>query len=238
MKIPFDIGNKKFLLSPYTTKQEKEIILSSSFDITDLDRILDILNFKTEYELTDDEKKVILYKYREISVGDEVDVKYVCKCGQGNESVLGTTDFINNPKQAVNINQLSLELTDDNIYMFIGDEHSLYNVDTELLIESIDNLDIIEYDALMSSIELSQLKISFSAKATCLKCKYKKEFDMSSTKYIIEIMSDDNLMSLYKSYNHLIYFGNHTSEGIDNMHPFERSIFIGLLNKTKEDLNK
>ena len=56
--------------------------------------------------------------------------------------------------------------------------------------------------------------------------------------YIIEIMSDDTLMSLYKSYNFLIYFGHHTKEGVDSMYPFERSIFIGLLNKTKEDLEE
>ena len=50
-------------------------------------------------------------------------------------------------------------------------------------------------------------------------------------------MSEDSLMTLYKSYNHLVFFGHYSKQDIDDMLPFERVIFIGLLNKTKEDLS-
>lgn len=226
MKIPYEIGSKKFLIKPYKTYQEKELLLLSSFGVNDADLIFDILNFKTEHTLNDNEKKLILYKHREISLGDEIDIKFRCDhCGQGNDSVIEASNFIKKSlRDDKDIFKFNEVVTDDNLQLFAS--------------VNVDELDIDEYEALKQRIKDNQITIDFIKTATCLKCGTKKKFDLSEMKYIIEIMSEDTLMTLYKTYSSMIFFGKYTKEGIDDMYPFERSIFKGLLSKIKEDLNK
>jgi hypothetical protein len=69
-------------------------------------------------------------------------------------------------------------------------------------------------------------------------CRTSNFFNIGSPKYIIEQLSDHTLMTLYKTYNNMMMFGNLTKTDIDNMYPFERTIFIGLITKTKEDIAK
>ena len=227
MKIPFNIGNTKFFLDQYKTHQEKDILIMLSFDIIDFDSIFKILNFKSNYELSDDEKKLILYKFREISVGDEVNIKFVCECGQVNENVLELNNFIQEAKRNdSDIKKLNKKITDDNLQDFLVND-----INT-------DELDIDEFEELKERIKQNQIHINFNKTSKCLKCNKLKLFDLSDTKYIMEIMSDDTLMTLYKTYNYLIFFGKYSKTDIDNMLPFERSIFAGLVNQTREDLNK
>ncbi len=226
MKIPFEIGNKKFLLEPYRTHQEKDILLASSFDVKDYDRIFEIIGFKYNGYLSDNEKKAILYKYREISIGDEVDVKFKCdNCGQGGEGVLEASNFaIPSKRNDEDVKKLDIPVHDTTLQHFVDFD--------------VDELDIDEFEELKDRVQDNQVTFDFIRTVKCMKCQTEKKFDLSTLDYIIEIMSDDTLMSMYKSYNFLIYFGHHTKEGVDSMYPFERSIFIGLLNKTKEDLTK
>lgn len=226
MKLPFEIGTKKFLLEPYRTYQEKDILLASSFGANDFDRIFEIIGFDYKGHLSDNEKKAILYKYREISLGDEVDVKFKCdKCGQGNVGVLDASNFvIPSKRNDDDVKKLDIPVQDSTLQRFVDFD--------------VDELDIDEFEELKQRVQDNQISFDFIRKIKCMKCGTEKKFDLSSLEYIIEIMSDDTLMTLYKSYNFLIYFGHHSKKGIDSMYPFERSIFIGLLNKTKEDLNK
>ncbi len=226
MKIPFKLGDKTFYLNQYTTYQEKEILLLDSFDICDADAILNVLNFIEIGALSLNEKKLLLYKFREISLGDEVNISFVCeKCKQGNDGVIEACNFIVPPKRNdSDISKIFQEVTEDNLYLY-----------TDI---DLNELDILEYEKFKQRIIDNQSKINFVKTAKCLKCGTLKEFDLSSLKYIIEIMSDDTLMSLYKSYNNLIFFGHYSKEDIDGMYPFERNILEGLMNKSKEDLAK
>jgi len=225
MKIPFEIGPKKFLIEPYRTYQEKDILLASSFGVTDFDRIFEILNFRTTEDLSDDEKKAILYKHREISLGDEIDVKFKCTCGQGGDGVLQANNFvIPAARNDLDVKKMNIPVLDSTLQMFVQDD--------------VLELDIEEYNLLKKRVQDNQVSFDFIRSVKCMKCGAEKKFDLSSPEYIIEIMSDDSLMTLYKSYNFLTFFGHYSKEGIDSMYPFERSIFIGLLNKAKEDLNK
>ena len=226
MEIPFSIGSKKFLLEPYRTYQEKDILLSASFDIKDFDSVLKILNFRTDEIIDDNEKRVILYKYREISIGDEVDIKFKCdKCSQAQDSTLSIADFIiPSERSDDDVKKLNKEVNDNTLQEFVQ--------------INVDDLDIENYEDLKERVKKNQIEFNFIKEAKCIKCGSYKKFDMSSASYIIEIMSDDSLMTLYKIYNHLIFFGQYTKQDIDSMYPFERSIFVGLLNKTKEDLIK
>lgn len=229
MKIPFKIGDKNFVLLPYTTFQEKEILLASSFGVHDFDNILDLIGLKTEYNLSDDEKRVLLYKYREISSGDEIDIKFKCqKCKQGNDGVLEANSFFNEPECTnTDILKLNKEVTDENLHEFVPQTA-----------DELDELDVDEFDKLKTEVQNSQITFDFNKKAQCMKCGHMNIFDIGGEEYIIEIMSDDTLMTMYKSYNFLIFFGHYSKIDVDTMYPFERSVFVGLLNKNKEDLNK
>jgi len=225
MRIPFELNNRTYLIQAYNTFQEKEILLLGSFDVSDFDRVFEILDFECP-DISDDEKKVLLYKFREVSLGDEIQIKFVCdSCGQGNDGILEASNFvIHSKRNDKDIKKILKSFKEDNINEYIDFDP--------------DELDIDEYEDLIQRIKDNQEYISFVKSAPCLKCGTHKQFNLGDPKYIIEIMSEDTLMTLYKTYNFLVYFGKYTKEDIDKMYPFERNIFVGLLNKTKEDLNK
>jgi len=52
------------------------------------------------------------------------------------------------------------------------------------------------------------------------------------------MMLDSDLTSLYQFYHNMHYFGKYSIYDIDNMLPFERDIYFGMLNKTIDEENK
>ena len=229
-KYPVEINGKKLLIHPYDTEKEKDLLIMSSFEIYDIDEILRVLGLEySELEkLTENEKKVLLYKFREISVGDEINVKFKCTyCKAPNETSISCTDLIQNNHLDPDIKILDDEVTDDNIKEFLYIEQ-----------EEIDNLDLDEYEKLLDRIKRNQVKYNFVKKCSCLKCKSENSFYIGDIKYIIESLSEDTLMSMYRTYNDMCMFGNYNKRDIDSLYPFERTILIGLINKTREDMKK
>ena len=90
----------------------------------------------------------------------------------------------------------------------------------------------------MDRIKRNQVKYNFVKKCSCLKCKSENSFYIGDIKYIIESLSEDTLMSMYRTYNDMCMFGNYNKRDIDSLYPFERTILIGLINKTREDMKK
>ena len=225
MKIKYNYGNKSFNISPYTTEQEKAFLLLSSLEANSLDAGLNILDI--EEELSKEEKIALLYKFRSISVGDVLPMSYTCKhCQQVNEIELELGEIVTEK-----------ELTDDrlkNAYKILTDENfqDFCNV-------QVDDLELDEYDELFEKAKNEIIQFNFIKTHNCLQCKGDNNFDISGDEeQVIENMSDDSLMSLYQAYSDLNFFGNYSKIDIDSMYPFERTIFIGLLNKTREDMNK
>ena len=52
------------------------------------------------------------------------------------------------------------------------------------------------------------------------------------------IMVETSLSNLYHYYNNMKYYGHYAISEIDSMLPFERDIYLGLLQKTIEENNK
>lgn len=232
MYIPFSLGNKEFLLKPYTSKTEREILLLLSFEILDFERYFELFDFKSDYKIQDlsiEEQKTLLYKFREISVGDEIDVKFKCdKCKYSNENVLDANNFIIlNKSDDSYIKNLSKKVTDLNIQEFIIDDHII-----------LDDLDLEEYEKEKEKIENNQIQFNFIKETRCLKCGEYHKFNLGDSKYILEVLSDESLMTLYKAINFMTFYSHYTKEDIDKMMPFERTILMGLLIKTKEDLTQ
>lgn len=226
LKIPYKYGTRSFLLSPYNTIQEKEILLLVSLDILELDRALAICGISEEVleTLSEYEKKAILYKFRSISVGEEVNIRYKCpNCKTVNEPAIQIDNILTDPKIEHKFIDQYQELNDENFNLFLG-----YNSD---------DLELDEYDKLFEECKKSIINFNFIKKCTCNKCKEEKLIDISNTKFILENMSEDTLISLYQLISDMVFHGKYTKADIDNMLPFERSILVGLLNKTREEMN-
>lgn len=230
-KYPVQINSKKFLIEPYNTEREKDLLIMSSFEIYDMNEVLRVLGCSQEIieSLTDNEKKVLLYKFREISVGDELNIKFKCtECKHPNESSISCTDFITEPEEYnPEIKQLDIEVNDENLKFFLN-----------LNEEEIENLDLDEYEELLEKVQKNQVKYNFVKTCKCFKCKAENKFHIGEPKYIIESLSEDTLMSMYRTYNDMCMFGNYNKRDIDSLYPFERTILIGLINKTREDMKK
>lgn len=229
-QIPIEINGKKFLIKPYTTKIEKDILIMSSLEIFHIDEVLRILDFdelllKT---LSENEKKVLLFKYREISLGDEIEVKFKCKhCNQITESVIYANDFVEESEMNDSgILKIDKMVTDENINDFLISEIDLNELELDV------------FEELKKRIEKNQSKFNFIKPCKCFSCQKENLFNLSDTKYIVEQLSDHTLYSIYKIYTNLMMFGNMTKTDIDNMYPFERTLFVGLITKAKESMAK
>lgn len=229
-QIPVELNSKKLLIKPYTSKIEKDILIMSTFEVFDMKEVLRILELDENIlnSLSENEMKVLLYKYRESSLGDEIQIKFKCKeCNKQNEgSIIASEFIIQSKRNDSDILKIDKEVTEDNLKDFLIEDIN------------IEELDIDEYESLIIRVKENQNTFNFVKECKCLFCRKQNYFNIGSPKYIIEQLSDHTLMTLYKTYNNMMMFGNLTKTDIDNMYPFERTIFIGLISQTKEDLTK
>lgn len=227
LEIPYRYGTRNFLLIPYNTIKEKEMLLLVSLNVLELDRALSICGISKEdlEKLSDDEKKALLYKFRSISVGEELKIRFKCSnCKQINEVGINIDNILVDKKIEHNFIEQYEDVNEENFSSFLG-----YDAD---------ELDLEQYDKLFEECSNSVIKFNFIKECTCVKCKEKKSIDISDTKFILDNMSEDTLTSLYQVSSDMVFYSNYTKSDVDNMLPFERAIFIGLLNKTREEMNK
>ena len=228
MKIPYSYSGKKFDIRPFKTSQEREILLLQMLIEPDFDGILDICGAGFTSDLTHDEKIAMLYKYREVSVGEEINLKFICKhCSKPNENSINISDsIISSDIKNKSIVDRFKRVTTDNIQEFIDDSLDF------------DDMDIDESEKLIKEIKETVTRFNFSRESACQSCQKPNIIKIDDSKFVLDNMSDDTLMSLYQNYNDFTFFGKYTKADVDNMYPFERTILISLLDKTREELNK
>lgn len=227
IKIEYKYSGKEFVISPYNTDQEKQILLLEMLGSEDqIDGALRIINVEDSVieSLSEKEKIAMLFKYRTISIGDEIPVGYKCiQCKTPNEVGLDINDLITDSNITNDkIKDQFKEVTQDNLSEFL-------NCD-------VDDLDLDEFETIFDEVKNSITKFNFVRTSNCIKCKQPNYIDIE--KDVVKYMSEDTLMSIYQTYNDLTFFGKYTKQDIDSLFPFERTILIGLLNKTREELNK
>lgn len=229
-KFKINVNNKDIFITPYTTKMEKNILIMSAMKEYDIDEILRILGIDELIlsTLSENEKKVILYKFREVSLGDEVQIKFKCEnCSTTTETELYVSDFIVEAElNDDDVLKLDKEVTEENLNEFLKTEIDILNLDVDVL------------EKLTQRVKKNQNVFNFNKSVKCLKCKKEHLFYVGDPSYIVEQLSDQTLHSLYKTYNNMMMFGNMSKDDIDSLYPFERTIFIGLITKTKEEISK
>lgn len=228
----YSYGNRKFILKPFTTKIQKDISLLSE-TITDyteetLDIVIDMMNINfnnIDYStFTFDEKLALLYKMREISVSEIVNLEVTCsQCNTKQLFDVDIRDIIKKP--LVNDDTII-----DNYKEFNEDDiHDYVNIDVE-------ELELDQYDNLINTVKDSICKFDFKRKVICGKCRREILINLRDPKLCIRSLVNESFKSLYQTYNDIIYYSHYTKQDIDSMYPFERDIFKYMLFDTLKNI--
>ena len=238
-------GSNDVEVRQYNTKQEKEILVMLMQTINHvhfsiLDEALKILLYSPDEisKFSDFEKRIILLKCRELSVGDDISFNFKCgKCKAINQSVLRVDDFfinkLDNNQQPLKFRGFKIvdafiEADNISIHEYLKNEDG-GEVDEDV----IDEMDSITYEDIYDEIKNHTLQFRNSITGYC-SCGHHVPIKLSD-RFVVENMSEDSIQSIYKTYSDLIYFGNYSKYDIDTLVPFERTIFVGMLNATKKE---
>ena len=233
MKIPFKDFGYTIKIEPYTVAQEKELLFLDTYypeyndDI--LDAALDILKLDSKIysKLSHDEKVILLYKYREVSVDEKFAVQCVCPaCKMPIETEVSVTNIV---KRA----ELKSEFVRDLKRLPKNEEDFQNNFLTKY-----EDLDIDTYENIYENISKYQTTNDFIRKFKCLSCSHESYIDLNSNKMVISSLSESSIESIYNFYENLIFTGKWSKKDIDSLLPFERVIFSSLYNESVKKHNE
>ena len=233
MKIPFKDFGYTIKIEPYTVAQEKELLFLDTYypeyndDI--LDAALDILKLDSKIysKLSHDEKVILLYKYREVSVDEKFAIQCVCpSCKMPIETEINITNIV---KRA--------ELKSD----FVRDLKRLPENEEDFqnnFLINYEDLDIDTYENIYENISKYQTTNNFIRKFKCLSCSHESYINLNSNKIVISSLSESSIESIYNFYENLIFTGKWSKKDIDSLLPFERVIFSSLYNESVKKHNE
>ena len=233
MKIPFKDFGYTIKIEPYTVAQEKELLFLDTYypeyDDDILDAALDILklDYKIYSKLSHDEKVILLYKYREVSVDEKFAIQCVCSsCGMPIETEVSVTNIVNRA-------ELKSEFVRD-LQRLPEDEEDFQNN----FLTKYEDLDIDIYENIYENISKYQTVNNFIRKFKCLSCSHESYIDLNSNKIAISSLSESSIESIYNFYENLIFTGKWSKKDIDSLLPFERVIFSSLYNESVKKHNE
>ena len=233
MKIPFKDFGYTIKIEPYTVAQEKELLFLDTYypeyndDI--LDAALDILKLDSKIysKLSHDEKVILLYKYREVSVDEKFAIQCVCpSCKMPIETEVSVTNIVNKA-------ELKSEFVRD-LKRLPENEEDFQN---NFLI-NYEDLDIDTYENIYENISKYQTTNNFIRKFKCLACSHESYINLNSNKMVISSLSESSIESIYNFYENLIFTGKWSKQDIDSLLPFERVIFSSLYNESVKKHNE
>ena len=223
----FKVRGRTIKYSPYTSRQEKDILLSCSTGVyEEIDLALKICGIQDKdiEFLTPDEKLVTLYKLREVSVGDEMPAKFTCPhCGHPSETVISITDVYKEPVKASK---------------WIKDPGIANPKPEDCFKEGYGDLDYDKYLKLKSNLKDYISTFNFNPEVRCASCGKTTNLNISNIKFVLANMSEESITSLYKTYTGLVFNGRFSLADIDSMYPFERMIYIAQIKQLIEERNK
>ena len=203
-------------LKRYTTKQEKDFLLLEE-DATLTQQLKTVSDVKADNEY---EALAFLFKLREISVSNLVEIPKSCSCGYINSFTIDINDMFNfTPEFIPNYEMMAV-----GIFMS-ADEIINTNILDSLIIKDLKTLNELIFKR---SQEIFSPKII----KECQKCNTSLELYFNPA----SLISKSNPAMIYKEYVDISYYSSITKQDIDSMYPFEREIFLSLLSeKLKED---
>jgi len=222
MKKILRYNDKVITLISYNTLIERDLLLYTSNDYefeTLMDLVKDNIIVSPPYSYEDlsyNEKLNILLELRNGSVGEVF--SFIKKCDKCGEKYEAEVSFNNVIEEGTLSSYKGMKVTE----AFSNDYNNYVDFD-------IDELDIDLYDELIKYIDDNKTKFNFKTMSKCDHCGYENEIEIKES-HLVENLSDDTLSNFYQSISNMVYYGNYTKLDIDSMLPFERSIYLSLLN--------
>lgn len=209
---------KEFLdgLIPYNSIQEKRALIQQADGEKNPIKIVKVLGEDSKNRF---EAIAIIFKKRENSVSDLIEYNHKCpSCDYLDIASVSITDMFFKGE------------VDETVP--IGLFEDLEEILSE---EVINNLSIVDYNELEQKIFKNNLSLFDPALTTrCKKCgmEDKTVFDLSS------VISKTTLKNLYEQYLDITYYTSMTKTDVDGMLPFEREVFLGLIQKKEDEKAK
>jgi len=221
-----EYAGKRIKLKAYDTNTEKNILLFSlTNENKSIDDIFEILEDNVVYEgkLTQDEKRLILLTLRKMSVDDIFNLIVKCtSCGRKFEATVEFNDILVKGELK---DYMGFKLIDN-----IGDFE-------DCVVGDVDDLDTDDYDKLKDYVNKNRTRINIVDECKCPYCNEKNKVTLEDNE-IINTLSEENIENIYKTISYLVFFGKYSKSDIDKMLPFERNIYLGLLDKELEKKNE
>jgi DNA-directed RNA polymerase subunit M/transcription elongation factor TFIIS len=201
----------------YNSLEEKNSIIFSLDPNFSINEIAETLGISGR---TEREKLALIFQSRKRSVGETIEIRKKCSKCEHNDFYIIEIDklFFNEEK----------EHFDDAPYILID-----YFTDLELF-ENIPNID----DLSLKEIEELEEKISKNTKfifdlETSIKCR-KCGNEMKIIIDYKQILSKFTIKNIYEQYLDITQFSNMNKKDVDEMYPFEREIFMGLIQERQD----
>ena len=206
----YDLKERVNSLTRFNTLQEKSALLVD--DDEPISKIVSELTTVKSYN--ENEAKLFLYKLREISVEDNLEMLVTCPhCNIMNQEYIDINKFYN---LDVKKYYKDVELP----FGFFDSPEDVIN-NTKLT----DSLSLKEYNDIEKLIHDQNNEIFNDVSSICRSCK--KEiiitFDIKSN------FSKSTLKSIYTDYINISMYTNNGVKDIDSLYPFEREIYINLI---------
>jgi hypothetical protein len=226
VKTKFKIGDRTVLIKAYNTEVERELLMIPMADdeITsdELDQALELLEFPLPYseyhEFSDELKVAILYKYREMSISENINIKFTCPhCGQILDNTIPIKDILVPPKIVVD---------------YVKDPLRFVKPSDAVDLITNDDLEFSELKKIQENISDYVTTFNFKRDARCLICGKPSKVDLFNPKFCLDNMSEKSLGGLYSMINQMTHYSHYTYSDIMKMYPFERDILMGLLTDT------
>jgi hypothetical protein len=200
----------------YNTLQEKNALLLSFVEESSPEDFKKTLEFETEeIKSTNDlETIAMIFKSREKSVDENIGITMACDhCNFMTLYSIPIDSLFFNENNGILDESIPIRLMDsiDDIYHEIG---------------NIDNLSLKEIQEIEEKVTHNN-KIIFNpvTKITCKKCLLENKLKINYR----DIISKNTIKNLYEQYLDITQYTNMTKQDVDNLPPFEREIFINLI---------
>ena len=204
--VPMDyLLDKVKSLKPYSTAQEKEILLASD-DLSNIEILAMISDVKAS---TEAEALYLLMKLREISVSDVLEGMIEClEC------------------QTLNDFQIELDVDLD-----LDESIPIGIFETPDEIINTDNMNILLVNELNEKVQRNnKLLLDLQREVPCRVCQAKIPVNINPR----SILSNTSLQNIFQEYFLFGKFLHYSNRDVDHLRPYERSILFKILKKDVE----
>jgi predicted aldo/keto reductase-like oxidoreductase len=213
-------------VNSYNSLSEKNALITLLDENTDIDKVFKTLDLKSNITNPNTkEKEVLITLSRRISVSESISFDLKCpKCKKA---------F---PK-SIEIDSMFIDIENKNLedYLEFFEVFEKYNIplrlygyleDIENIVENFDDLTLDEVNEIDESIfNINKLIYNNTQDVECIYCSYNIRIKID----ILESISKFPIKNIYEQYLDLMEFGNMSKYDVDNLPPFEREIFLGLI---------